>query len=181
MKTIRINFNKDVKMQFACSSDNLHPSLSCVYFKNGFAYATEAHILVKNSLQECSSLSDEQIELLDDKFLPSKSFANILKYDTIIVSEDGIEATKNTDKAFFYFAKDLNFPNAEKVIQDSLNKQKVPTPEIGLSIEKLVKLNGALSGSDQCKMQFTGENSVIILQSMEQSSLGIIMPITIND
>ena len=177
----RTNFNKDVKMQCACSNDTLRPAMSCIYFKDGFAYASDAYILVKNSLQECSTISAAQIELLNDKYLPAKSYANILKYDDIIISEDGIEAIKDGNKVFFYFAKDLKFPDAEKVIQESLNKPKVQSFEVGLNIDMLIKLNKALCGAEKCKLQFTGEGSAVILQSMEQSSVGIIMPIIINN
>ena len=48
MKTERFNFDKSCQMHLACSYDeDFRASQCCVYFKDGFAYATDNHILVK--------------------------------------------------------------------------------------------------------------------------------------
>lgn len=177
----RINFNKNVKMQRACSNDELRPAMNNIYFKDGYAYATDGHILVKNALSECSTITEEQISLLDGKMLSAKNYTNILKYDIITVSDDGIEAVKGEDKAFFYFSKlDAKYPDAEKVLQNELNKQTVPLPEVGLNLDSLIKLNAALSGSNLCKLTFKGESSSVIFSSMDTSSVGVIVPLLIH-
>jgi hypothetical protein len=182
MKNIRTNFNKDVKMHLACSNGDFRLIMKNIYFKDGYAYATDSYILVKNNLSECSTLPKDQIELLNGKMLSAKNYANILKYDTITVSEDGIEATKGEDKAFFYFYQcDSKFPDAEKLIQDLLNKQTVPLAEVGLNLGYLIKLNSSLSGSLRCKLTFKGECNAVVFYSMETSSVGIIMPVLINN
>ena len=81
----RINFNKDVHMHLACAKDDFRPQMQCIYFKDGFAYATDAHVLVKNDLTACSNLDPEQIALLDGKLLHADHYKDILKYDTIIL------------------------------------------------------------------------------------------------
>jgi len=178
----RTNFNKDLKMHLACAkNDETRPVMNCIYFKDGFAYASDSHILVKNKLDECSTLEASFIEALDGKILSANNYKDILKYDEILIAEDGIEATKGTDKAFFYFEKNLTYPNAESVIQSALNKQHIALSEVGLNTKLLVKLNEALSGAGSCKLQFYGAGNAVVLQGMEQASLGIIMPVLLSE
>lgn len=47
------NFNKKVQMHLACSGDyHIKPEMCCIYFKNGFAYASDGHILAKTEFQK---------------------------------------------------------------------------------------------------------------------------------
>lgn len=47
MKT-RHNFNRGLRMDLACSrNDYFIPIFSYIYFKDGYAYASDTHILVK--------------------------------------------------------------------------------------------------------------------------------------
>lgn len=182
MSTIRINFNKEVKMHKACSKDEFGPAMNNIYFKGNYAYATDGYIIVKNYIEECSTLDNEQIQLLDEKMLSAKNYEAILKYDTIIISEDGIQATKGDNVAFFYFSKcDSKFPNVEKMLQDSLNKQTISIPEIGINVGFLAKLNYALHGSNLCRLTFKGESNAIIFSSTHTSSVGLIMIVMLNN
>lgn len=183
MAKTRTNFDKGLRMDFACAKDMLRPAITCIHFKDGYAYATDGYVLVKNFLLECTTIPEDQIEKLNGKNLYRESYKEILKYDTIKVSEDGIEATRNGEKSFFYFSDmdGCTYPDAEGVIQNALNSPSVPMNQIGLNTENLIKLNKALHGSNACKYQFTGEYRPIILQSVEGASIGIIMPCTLSE
>lgn len=182
MAKIRINFNKGLRMDLACAKDELRPIMCCIHFEDGYAYASDGHVLVKNSLSECSTIPEEQIEKLNGKNLHSNSYKELLKYDTIEISDDGIEARKSGEKTFFYFFsdEDLKYPNAEKVLQDSLNLPSVAMSSIGLRTDKLVVMNKALSESSICNYQFTGATGPVLLQNVETSSIGLIMAVPIN-
>ncbi|MDD3064616.1 MAG: hypothetical protein PHX50_17700 [Massilibacteroides sp.] len=174
---IRVNFNKGLAMDAVCSTDDLRPAMGCIYFENGFAYATDGSLLVRNEVSECSSIDEEQIGMLNGKMINSESYKNLLRYDVIVISEDGIEAQKGSQKAFFYFADiDGKYPNAEKVLQDVLNKATVPMPSIMLNTSNLIKLNKALSGSDKCTYTFKGQGNAVILQGDGSNHVGLIMP-----
>lgn len=180
MAKLRVNFNKGLRMDLACATDELRPAMNCIHFENGYAYASDGHILVKNFLSECTSIPEEQIEKLNGKNIHRDAYKQIIKYDEIIISEDGIEANKGEQKAFFYFDKtETKYPDAESVINMALNDPPVPVGEIGIKTELLIKMNKALYGSSGCKYQFKGENKNIVLQSIDTDSLGIIMPVYI--
>ena len=101
----------------------------------------------------------------------------MLKYDSIMIAEDGIECAKGNDKAFFYFSTFEKYPDAEKVLQDALNKQTVPLPQFSFDINLMQRLNKALYQSDRCTATFKGVGNPIIFDSMDEdvSSVGLFM------
>lgn len=171
------NFDKKVQMHLACSKDELCPKLQCIFFNNGYAYATDTHILVRNRISEISGLNESEIEALNGKFLHADFYKDMLKYDSIMIAEDGIECSKGNDKAFFYFSTFEKYPDAEKVLQDALNKQTVPLPQFSFDMKLIQRLNKALYQSDSCIATFKGVGNPIIFDSMdaEVSSVGLFM------
>lgn len=171
------NFNKKVQMHLACSKDDgMHPGTECVFFNNGYAYATDTHILVRNRISEISGLDESEIAALDGKFLHADFYKDMLKYDSIMIAEDGIECSKGNDKAFFYFSTFEKYPDAEKVLQDALNKQTVPLPQFSFDMKLMQRLNKALYQSDSCTATFKGVGNPIVFDSMgaEVSSVGLL-------
>ena len=185
MNTLRINFDKKLKMHEACANDELRPVMSHIYFENGFAYAADGYILVKNKLEECSTIEPEQISLLNNKLLHRDHYKDILKYDVIEISDEGIEARKGTEKVFFYFASDstLKYPDAERLLQNTLNRQNVDTSRIGFNLGFLDRLRKSLHESDKCEFRFKGDytsTTVILESTSESASIGLIMPVILN-
>lgn len=172
------NFNKKVQMHLACSKGNEHrPETECIFFNNGFAYATDTRILVRNRISEISGLNESEIEALNGKFLHADFYKDMLKYDTIMIAEDGIECGKGNDRAFFYFSTFEKYPDAEKVLQNALNKQTVPLPQFSFGMKLIQRLNKALYQSDKCTATFKGVGNPIIFDSVdtEVSSVGLLM------
>jgi len=179
----RINFNKNVKMHKACfvEGSDAMSGMSSILFKDGYAYATNGYILVKNSLNECSNLPIADIEALNGKRLSASNYANILKYDTIAVSEDGIQAERGDNSVFFYFDnRDLKYPDVEKVLQNAIGEYATSVQQIEIDVDLLVKLKSALSCSSGCKLSFRGEFRPVIFSSLVSSSVGVIMPLIKN-
>lgn len=173
------NFNKKVQMHLACSKKNeLRREMECVYFKNGFAYASNGIILVKNRISEISGLEECEIAALDGKFLYADFYKDMLKYDNIMIAEDGVECDKCGDKAFFYFSNFEKYPDAEKLLQNVLNMQTVPLPQFSFDMKTIQRFNKALYESDKCTATFKGTNKSIVFASMIEgiSSVGLLMP-----
>lgn len=174
------NFDKNVQMFLACAKDDNRPAMECVYFKGDWAYASDGHIIVKNRISECSNLDEAMIQALDGKLLHSLFFKDMLKYDDILISDDGIECHKKNDKAFFYFAdENLKYPDAEKVIQNYQAKPSVPLPQISFNMGLFDIMRKALYECERCTATFKGVNEAIIFDSMVEdvSSIGLIMPL----
>lgn len=185
-KTKGKNFYKDVQMHLACATDGMRSQMKCVYFKSGFAYATDGVILVKNRLDEMSSFEQADIEALDGKFLPAQFYKDILKYDDCLISDEGIECHTGDDKAFFYFMDfkdDVKYPNADKVLEEALNAMTVPLPAIAFDIKNMERMRKALSGIERCVAMFKGTNNPIVFQSIDgmSSSIGLVYPVLFDD
>jgi len=125
---LRINFRKDCKMHLACSNDELRLVMNYIYFNDGFAYSSNGHILIKNKLSEITELiSDDQLELLNGKYIHKTSFRKILEYDTVKIIESGIECKSNSNFSIveFKFEKDntLKYPNAEVIFKQAKSKK----------------------------------------------------------
>lgn len=175
----RINFNKNVQMYLACTKDDFYSSMQCIYFKDGYAYASDRHILIKNDLIACSNLDPDQIALLDGKLLHADHYKNILKYDTIVISEEGIEAKKDQNRAFFYFTESDKYPNVEMVLNDALNRSSVSMPQIGFDVKLIHRLSKALCTDNRFKFTFKGEGAPVICENINDcylNCIGIIMP-----
>lgn len=65
------NFKSDLSK--ILSKDDLRPILTVVSFQNGFAYATNAHALIKQSLEWMGFTKDE-IDMLNGKSLDATAF-----------------------------------------------------------------------------------------------------------
>lgn len=149
--------------------------MQCIFFNNGYAYASDTHILVRNRIAEISGLNESEIEALNGKLLRADFYKDMLRYDSIMIAEDGIECAKGNDKAFFYFSTFEKYPDAEKVLQDALNSQTVPLPQFSFDMNLMQRLNKALYQSDRCTATFKGVGNPIIFDSMDEdvSSVGL--------
>ena len=179
MKDNKNNFDKKVQMHLACAKKNdIHKEMECIYFKDGFAYASDGYILAKNRISEISGLEEHEIAALDGKFLHADFYKDMLKYDNIMIAEDGIECSKDNDKVFFYFSTFDKYPDAEKVLQDALNIMTTPLPQVRFDMKIIQRLNKALFESDKCIATFKGTNKPIVFDSMIEaiSSVGLLMP-----
>lgn len=174
------NFSKKVKMHLACAQDDLRPVMSCIFFKDGFAYASDGVILAKNRISEISGLNDAEIEALNGKLLHRDFYKDMLKYEELLISEEGIECHKGEDKAFFYFSKiDGKYPDTEKVLQDAMNKSNKEISQISFNIKNMIRLSDALYQFDRCTVNFKGQFESVVFYSMDDdvSSIGLLMPI----
>lgn len=182
---LRVNFHKDLKMHLACNKyDGLRPFCEYIYFQDGYAYATNFYLLVKNNLDTCSTIENEQKAILDGKLLHRDSYEQILKYDTIEISEEGIQCQKGKDLAFFYFCQDstIKYPNVEKVLQEYKNARAIPMAQVCLNPRCVDIINKAMhTNGGGILFTFKGENGVVLCEDgSEEPSYceGIFMPIT---
>jgi len=167
MKT-KTNFK--IRLNLFCSQEKYMPreALKCVYFKDGFAYATDAHILIKHKL---SSEDCINYEFLEDKCIHGTIFAQLLKADIIEATETGILA----DGELFPYAENIGkFPNVEMAMPAKVEQVE----QIVLNPKELNTILRAFPLSHwNMKIIFCGERKAtkIIFQEFEDTTV-IIMP-----
>ena len=117
MKKIRHNFNKGIKLHLACENYLIRPVMNCIYFKDGYAIASNGKILIKACLNEICNFSEEEKELLEGKLISAKNFKEIIKHTIIEIEEDGFHAIYDDwDIKYKFVTVDMKYPNYNEVI-----------------------------------------------------------------
>ena len=170
------------KINTICSNDNLRPSMSHIMFKDGFIVATNANILIRQNLK-LYGFSEEQIKLMQEKFLHKNTFKLLLGLEIKEVDADGIVALKDGSEIKFLFAKaDWKYPNYEAVLPFNSPVQMID--EIGFNDKNIQKILSVMFNSTGgFKMCFYGKSKAIKITSTsenESEQMAILMPILIN-
>lgn len=108
-------------IQNACGTDDLRPHFKNVFFINGYAYASDCHILVRESLN-FHGFDEEQIKLLNGKCISKDSFKylkNIVRFE---IKSDGIAVRmKSGIEIMVMFSDNSQIPEFEKIIPNTEN------------------------------------------------------------
>lgn len=174
--------NFKLKMNIACGSDEIRPSMSNVKFENGFMVATDAHILIKAKVKTFSDFEESEVEILNGKYLSSDTFKKVIACKHVVVTEDGIEDMKT--KALYKFTEVDSYPNYDAVMDVGL---KSPIDEIGITPVVLNRMLKIISTPDfgSCRFSFAAKNKAITITSnngdfSENDFRAIVMPAQIN-
>ena len=187
---MRRRFNKKYRVYDVCDQCGMRLALTYVHFNNGYAYASDGHILVRVPL---SSLlpenSDEERDGLNGFSINWKTLRTIYNYDFIKVERDN-EA--DTCRIVIYqddnMLNEISFklrktesidglPDMEKVLAASNDAE--PVSRIGISPERLAKLCKAIAIDKIVVLKFYGERKAIRVTNIRDGSLAIIMPMII--
>lgn len=166
----------------ACDDNQHRPVLNYAHVTNGFIYATNGHILVKQCLNKVHELDDEQVVSLEGKYLHKDLLKMLHKQDVVLFKADGIHISSvGIDASVVPYSQcDIRFPNAEAVIPNGESKQSVD--HIGVDMSKLTALIKSMSFSalTQYRLTFYGESRAILVRGNEfdrESEIGLIMPV----
>ena len=178
------NFKSQIHL--ACSNDELRPVLNYIFFEDGYAVATDAHILIKQKL-ELHDFSDEEIEQMNGKALHGSKFKDILKYHHVQIKEGKIHCLNKKGVSFefdFDDVSDMKFVNYQAVIPTS--KDVTEISEIAVSsilISKVQKLVVNDAPGKSIVLRLHGANKSILMRScgktLEEEMI-LLMPTMIN-
>lgn len=168
----------------ACASDNHRPALHHAHIKDGYIYATDAHIAVIQSLKEVHDISAEEIAILDGKFFSVSILKALDKCDVVIFKEDGIHVTIGKVRAVYqYDSEPGKYPDIEAVVPQP--NQKEPVARFGINYRLLQKLGEIMNtDTNQLALEFFGETRACVVtkangERSEQHA--IIMPVILNN
>ena len=184
MKNGTLNFKKDFQLWKACATDIIRPVMEYILFKDGYAYASDSHILVRVPLDECTTFEEDQRSLLDGCLIHKSMLKYIVGFDIVRVekSEDGavyLEARTGENTVKVQLGKNgdvLMYPNAEEILKGS--DDRTPIQKIGFNPKFIASLTAAL-GTDLLRFEFTSDNSAVFVRpvSAVSNAVGVIMPI----
>lgn len=174
MAEIKNTFISDLHL--ACANDKSRPAMQCVHFKDGFAYASDGHVVIKQPLH--LNLVDN-MDILDGVSIHSESFKAIRKMKHVTATEDGFECiSKDGSKVFFEYSKEKS-PNFEAVLT---SKGAQMLGEIGINPGLVGVLKKAMAGGDKVKMTFQGQAEAIMIEPLQaeyEGEVAMIMPLIV--
>ena len=171
-------YNFTTKLRLACIDNELRPIINCVHFIEGFAYASNGHIIIKQSMEYHSIIDKDH---LNGHSLHRLNYANIMQFEFATANEEGV-ACQNKDgrTAFFeYFdPKGEIVPNFERVISQFSAKG---VDFIGISPKQIEILGKAFYNGDQVRIQFAGIDKGMIIDVLGyEDQIAYLMPIILN-
>jgi hypothetical protein len=168
------------KLYEVCSSDELRPVMMCIHFLNGFAYASDGHMCVKQSLEYHTILG---IDFLEGKSIHKDNYKAVMGFETAECNEDGITCNDSDGRTAFYDFFDLKgveMPNFESVLKPVGQKS---IEFIGITPEYLSRIWKALHvPSNVLRLQFQGVDKPILIDTPEiENQWAILMPAMVED
>ena len=193
-----LGFYKEYKLHKACANDDLRPAMHYICFKDGYAYATDAHIAVRASLDAICALSDEEKAKLNGYLIHKSQYEMLLKYSTIEIGEGTITLIDPESKASTTIqlvklaesseapevseGKAIYFPNVDKIINDDLSKDSLQ--RVGFNYSLLGRIIAAMGiKPNRVGLRFTTNGRQMVVLGVEPGIdvRGIIMPIMMED
>ena len=183
-------FFQQYKLHQACANDGLRPAMEHIQFKNGYAYASDAHIAIKAALSSISALSADDIDKLNGYYIHSSQWPLLLKYSNIEVGEGVITLKGDNGAKTVITLRDgvegiTKYPDIEKLFEPEKRDKEASIHAIGFSFKLLSKLRSAMGLTDKTMLYFTGGGADPIYVKGEDSKFidvqGLIMPMLLND
>ena len=192
-----LGFYKEYKLHKACANDDLRPAMHYICFKDGYAYATDAHIAVRASLQAICALDEEERNKLNGYLIHKNQYEMLLKYSTIEIGDGTItlidpeskasttlqlkKLAESSEAAEVSEGKAIYFPNVDAIINSDRSEE--PLQQVGFSIVLLNKIAAAMGITSRIGLRFTTSGNQMVVLGVEPGIdvRGIIMPILMDE
>lgn len=165
---MRKNFSKAIKLYDIAAQDCLRPAMQCIHFENGYAYATDGHMLIRAKLEDITNFEPEELAIIEGKCISADSLKRIYAHPVVEITNDGFVAKDDTTgcKITYTFTDPKvidKFPDCEKVLQEAANSPLHPKDVIGISYNLLDTLTNAMGCKGNTKIEFRGEKGYTAL------------------
>lgn len=113
----RINFDKKCRLDKVCTKEEVRPVFNYIFFKNGYAYVSDTHIMIRANLHAISNLPQETIDALNGHCIDKDLYIDLLKCSTFKIIGDEIISYEE-DKESGELIEDCAFSFGEKKLGD---------------------------------------------------------------
>lgn len=170
----------NTKIESICSDDDLRPAMNCVYFKDGYLYATNALIAIKQKLS-LHGIHDDIAKHLDGKLLHRSHLAMMKKCDYFEIVQGGIKSKKGMVEMIHLFMEGERYPDVDAIIPRT---GFVELDSICVNADLLKKTQDVLfmvlnDTYKFLKLRFRQKNQAIVITTNlpEEDQIAIIMPV----
>lgn len=180
MKNFKKNGGFKTPLFKALYSDENRAELQHAYVRNGYVYATNATILIKQSLTEIHEIEPKQQAIVEGKNFHIDLLKQLWKFKFIEFKESGIVAGDGKAWCEFDYSYTCTMPNMEAVLKSQSGL--IELSKISFNPKYLALLENVMDlsySSGALVMQFAGETKAIQVFSSYDTmdiQLGIIMP-----
>lgn len=193
MKEIINNFSKRHQIWRAAAHDEMRPVMNYIFFENGFAYASDAHILVRIPIGYISYFDDDENKKLNGHGIYAPAYKFITSLGILQIEECKIKTPKGMEDGICFVGcmdscevrVNLTNPSQHKHPDYdplfNMPGERTPIKRIGLSQKYLGRLTAAL-GTPDVKMEFIdNKRSIFVspISALETGSEAVIMPIAL--
>ena len=162
MKQKPQNFYKSYPLWLACGLyETIRTGMQYIMFANGYAYATDAHILVRARLTDISDFDEQDLAKLEGKFIHGNNFKKIVKSKgEVTITEDAIVVEEENYTISYPLKTSTRFPECEKVLngESEVKFQK----EFGISADYLNTLSEVMDCCNGVQMEWRSNNMFMV-------------------
>jgi hypothetical protein len=164
-------------IHLACGNDELRPVMQGVMISNGFAVATDAYCIVKQSLKDTSLINQDTIKMLEGKMIHKEVWAQLCDAVSMSIEDDKIVAVTDAGKVIFeFYDPGVLFPNVDSIIE-TFKADGVDA--IGLDAKRVAILSKVF-GEKRLRFDFSGAKKAVRVTPIDlQNEYACIMPIEI--
>lgn len=176
----KFNFKSNLH-QLACK-DSFRPDMGHIYFKDGYMWVTDAHILLKQSIDHSSIIDPEHLE---GKNIHHSIYQMIKgKFQYVTATPEGLSCKDLFgNKVMFSYSISSTPDFADNMKSVIPTGKPVEVNEIGMNLNIINRLRkGMVMSNMGCKFEFFGKNKAILVTANGiENQTGLIMPVMIND
>lgn len=173
-KPKKTTFN--TKLFEVCADDELRPIMQCIHFIEGFAYASNGVISIKQTMELQSILNKEELE---GKSLHKDSYKAIMGFEIAECQDHGIYCKNASGQTAFFDYFDTQgekVPNFAALF--SGHKGLTNVTFIGIDPDSFNRLSKAIyNPGNNLRIQFTGVDSHMVIDAVGvDDQMGYLMP-----
>lgn len=179
----KIKKNFRTKLHLACGDEKFRPAMQHIVFKDGYALATNAHLLIKQKL-ELHNFSKDEIKQMEGKTIHKDTFLEIYRYDFVTIENGNFVCKRGNVEAKFELKKpDFKFPNFDEVFPNE--SEAIPLTEIGIDLKYLnIMLQISCGNDNQMVFKFNRPNKAVLMRNDKLSwedEMLLVMPFMITN
>jgi len=169
-----------LKLHECCSDDEIRPLMMCVHFTGGYFYASDGHVVIKQSLEYHGIINPEHLE---GKSIHKDNYKAIMGFEIAQCDDAGVACSDSDGRTAFYEyfdRKGQDMPDFEKVLKPN-GGQSVDF--IGLSPKYITMLAKAMhSPNESFRFRFQGKDKPVLVDVPEiPHQTALIAPILLNN
>lgn len=164
-------------LHLACLDDDMRPNLRLIHIHHGIAHATNAHILVKLSLKDTSTLTDDQIKILEDKYIDMEVWKEIHKCDQLELDDEYLICHKDGIKKIFEYSSAMgSFFSLDSIIEE-IKRAEPLEKSINKYNAKYIEIIRKIFGDNELTFATSSNNTTLVYPYDGCGFFAVLMPV----